>query len=84
MLFNEVSKSLKAIDFFCPTRGTRIFESQVAKFLELDMAESFSSKSPESLKPSNFVFMPMSIVSDDVVQTSVNQGTNLEEGYSYC
>ena len=41
----------KVYRFYCSTRGTRVIESQVAKFLELDVAECIPSQSNKRVEP---------------------------------
>ena len=41
------------------TRGTRVVESQVAKFLELDVANSIPSQSDERVEPMDVIYLPL-------------------------
>ena len=50
----------KGYMFYCLTRGTRIVESQVAKFLELDFAEGIPSQSNERVEPIDVISLPLS------------------------
>ncbi|KAL6323342.1 hypothetical protein AAG906_029349 [Vitis piasezkii] len=45
----------KGYKFYCSTRGTRIVESQVAKFLEFDVVDSIPSQSDERVEPMNVI-----------------------------
>ena len=58
----------KGYKFYCSTRGTRIVESQVAKFLELDVADSIPSQSDERVEPMDVISLrlPVSDVNLDV------------------
>ena len=52
---------LKGYKFYCSTRGTRVVESQVAKFLELDVADSIPSQSNERVEPMDVISLPLSV-----------------------
>ena len=58
----------KGYKFYCSTRGTRIVESQVAKFLELDVADSIPSQSNERVEPMDVISLrlPVSDINLDV------------------
>ena len=45
--------------FYCSTHGTRVVESQVAKFLELDVAKGIPSQSNERVKPMDVISLPL-------------------------
>ena len=49
----------KGYKFYCSTRGTRVIESQVAKFLELDVAEGMPSQSNERVEPMDVISLPL-------------------------
>ena len=49
----------KGYKFYCSTRGTRVVESQVAKFLELDVADSIHSQSDERVEPMDVISLPL-------------------------
>ena len=79
----------KGYKFYCPSRGTRVVESQTAKFLELDVAEGCSSQPTEREEPNYTVQIQLPIVGDTSVQETVreeiqqevetkNQFTNVE------
>ena len=50
----------KGYMFYYSTRGTRVVESQVAKFLELDVAEGIPSQSNERVEPMDVISLPLS------------------------
>ena len=58
----------KEYKFYCSTRGTRIVESQVAKFLEWDVANSIPSQSDERVEPMDAISLrlPVSDINLDV------------------
>ena len=45
----------KGYRFYCLTRGIRVVESQVVKFLELDVAEGIPSQSNERVEPMDVI-----------------------------
>ena len=49
----------KGHKFYCSPRGTRVVESQVAKFLELDVADSIHSQSDERVEPMDVISLPL-------------------------
>ena len=49
----------KGYRFYCSTRGTRVVESQVAKFLELDVAEGIPSQFNERVEPMDVISLPL-------------------------
>ena len=49
----------KGYRFYYSTRGTRVVDSQVAKFLELDVAEGIPSQSNERVEPMDFISFPL-------------------------
>ena len=49
----------KRYKIYCSTRGTRVVESQVTKFLELDVAKSIPSQSTEIVEPMDFISLPL-------------------------
>ncbi|RVX15039.1 Retrovirus-related Pol polyprotein from transposon TNT 1-94 [Vitis vinifera] len=51
----------KGYKFYCSTRGTRVVESQVAKFLELDVADSIPSQSNERVEPMDVISLPLPV-----------------------
>ena len=51
----------KGYKFYCSTCGTRVVESQVAKFLELDVADSIPSQSNERLEPMDVISLPLPV-----------------------
>ncbi|RVW92102.1 Retrovirus-related Pol polyprotein from transposon TNT 1-94 [Vitis vinifera] len=68
----------KGYKFYCSTRGTRIVESQVAKFLELDVADSIPSQSDERVEPMDVISLrfPVSDINLDVgaFDSGIQQG----------
>ncbi|RVW72952.1 Retrovirus-related Pol polyprotein from transposon TNT 1-94 [Vitis vinifera] len=68
----------KGYKFYCSTRGTRIVESQVAKFLELDVADSMPSQSNERVEPMDVISLrlPVSDINLDVgaFDSGIQQG----------
>ncbi|RVW43546.1 Retrovirus-related Pol polyprotein from transposon TNT 1-94 [Vitis vinifera] len=68
----------KGYKFYCSTRGTRIVESQVAKFLEFDVADSIPSQSNERVEPMDVISLrlPVSDVNLDVraFDSGIQQG----------
>ena len=68
----------KGYKFYCSTRGTRVVESQVAKFLELDVADSIPSQSNERVEPMDVISLrlPVSDVNLDVgaFDSGIQQG----------
>ena len=68
----------KGYKFYCSTRGTRVVESQVAKFLELDVAHSIRSQSNERAEPIDVISLslPVSDVNLDVgaFDSGIQQG----------
>ena len=68
----------KGYKFYCSTRGTRIVESQVAKFLELDVADSIPSQSNERVEPMDVISLrlPVSDINLDVgaFDSGIQQG----------
>ena len=52
----------KGYKFYCSTRGTRVVESQVAKFLELDVADSIPSQSNERVELMDVISLPFSVL----------------------
>ncbi|RVW64728.1 Retrovirus-related Pol polyprotein from transposon TNT 1-94 [Vitis vinifera] len=68
----------KGYKFYCLTRGTRIVESQVVKFLELDVADSIPSQSNERVEPMDVISLrlPVSDVNLDVgaFDSGIQQG----------
>ena len=46
--------------FYYSTRGTRVVESQVEKFLELDVVEGIPSQSNERVEPMDVISLPFS------------------------
>ena len=48
----------KGYMFHCSTHGTRVVESQVAKFLELDIAKGLPSQSNERVEPMDVISLP--------------------------
>ncbi|KAL6335669.1 hypothetical protein AAG906_032854 [Vitis piasezkii] len=51
----------KGYKFYCSTHGTRVVESQVAKFLELDVADSIPSQSDERVEPMDVISLPLPV-----------------------
>ena len=51
----------KGYKFYCSTRGTRIVESQVAKFLELDVADSIPCQFDERVEPMDVISLPLPV-----------------------
>ncbi|RVW48870.1 Retrovirus-related Pol polyprotein from transposon TNT 1-94 [Vitis vinifera] len=51
----------KGYKFYCSTRGTRVVESQVAKFLDLDVVDSIPSQSNERVEPMDIIFLPLPV-----------------------
>ena len=49
----------KGYRFYCSTRGTKVVESQVAKFLELDVAEGIPSQFNERGEPMDVISLPL-------------------------
>ncbi|KAL6343358.1 hypothetical protein AAG906_022941 [Vitis piasezkii] len=49
----------KGYKFYCLPRGTRVVESQVAKFLELDVTDSIPSQSDERVEPMDVISLPL-------------------------
>ena len=49
----------KGYRFYHSTRGTRVVESQVAKFLELDVVEGIPSQSNERVEPMDVISLPL-------------------------
>ena len=68
----------KGYKFYCSTRGTRIVESQVVKFLELDVADSIPFQSNERVEPMDVISLrlPVSDVNLDVgaFDSGIQQG----------
>ncbi|RVW47777.1 Vinorine synthase [Vitis vinifera] len=58
----------KGYKFYCSTHGTKVVESQVAKFLEFDVADSIPSQSNERAEPMDVISLhfPVSDVNLDV------------------
>ena len=50
---------LKGYRIYCSTRGTRVVESQVTKFLELDVVEGIPSQSNERVEPMDVISLPL-------------------------
>ena len=51
----------KGYKFYCSTCGTRVVESQVAKFLKLDVAEGIPSQSNERVEPMDVISLPLPV-----------------------
>ncbi|RVW75483.1 hypothetical protein CK203_051954 [Vitis vinifera] len=51
----------KGSKFYCSTRGTRVVESQVAKFLELDVVDSIPSQFGERVEPMDVISLPLPV-----------------------
>ena len=49
----------KGYKFYCSTRGTRVVESQVTKFLELEVDNSIPSQSNERVEPMDVISLPL-------------------------
>ena len=49
----------KGNKFYCSTHGTRVIESQVAKFIELDVADSIPFQSNERVEPIDVISLPL-------------------------
>ena len=49
----------KGYRFYYLTRGTRVVESQMTKFLELDVAEGIPSQSNERVEPMDVISLPL-------------------------
>ncbi|RVW23656.1 Retrovirus-related Pol polyprotein from transposon TNT 1-94 [Vitis vinifera] len=68
----------KGYKFYCSTRGTRIVESQVAKFLKFDVADSIPSQFDERVEPMDVISLrlPVSDVNLDVgaFDSGIQQG----------
>ena len=52
---------LKGYKFYCSTHGTRVVESQVEKFLELDVVDSIPSQSDEKVEPMDVISLPFPV-----------------------
>ena len=68
----------KGYKFYCSTHGTKVVESQVAKFLEFDVADSIPSQSNERVEPMDVISLrlPVSDVNLDVgaFDSGIQQG----------
>ena len=68
----------KGYKFYCSTCGTRIVESQVAKFLKLDVADSIPSQSDERVETMDVISLRLPVSDVNLMLELLILGFNKE------
>ena len=68
----------KGYKFYCSTRGTRVVEPQVAKFLELDVVDSIPSQSNERVEPMDVISLRLPVSDVNLMLELLILGFNKE------